>query len=515
MHINRQKRIIFGLGFLVLLQTYFLTNTISAKPVYNPEEDVMDYPYAFNFTFDFGFTNKITMIQRRDKPEDDGSYIYDRSIDKHLRSYRYGLDVNWIQISKFWCKYFGGYPTIGTGIKFTDLEGQGWMGSLLFYFSPQFSYFSNFEFKPKIGLGIVYMNIPLVLQMKIPREEVDEVITNEDGVSYDKMKTVYDDEPPVPVHDDHYRNGIGLETQLGFDLEWRLSPNWVITNSYGIVYIPELESMYEEAAANKEEEREKRKNANLKEYKTWWLFDKDKDIFMFTAGIGVGYMPISSEIEYEFDKTPSSIVKITASFAVKGYDRIAEYGWGLLLKKSAKEYESGDIKDVDVKGLDSVDLNEDRYNTFNVFSINTQWAMKCFDSHAFVLGSEFIFDGANAALIKALKLPNSGALKWGLLVGHDFLYGNFSIGQQLGFYILNSAYSIRLSSIFREIAFVRFNFDYKIASHWVVGVAVRNRLEALYDDMNDPAGAPSFKGDNLYDFSMKVDYPEIYLGYSF
>lgn len=510
----RKKKIRLSIGVMMLIQTFLCWNTLVAKPVYSPEEDPIEYPYTIIAKYDFGFTNELRLVERSEKEGADGKYTYENGIDRYLRVHRFCLDIGWTQISKFWCKYFGGYPKIGFDLKYTDLQGKGYMGSLLLYFSPQFSYLSDFEFKPKIGVGIVYVNIPLVLQKKVPKPELADSGTYENGEAWQRYETVYVDEPYHEKHDEEYRRGIAMEFDFNFDFENRLSENWVLLYGLGFVYIPDFLQMSESAAADRDAEREKTRVDNLYQHRKWWLFNKDTDILMLTFGVGLGYIPAPNDREYDIDELPDSIVKITASYSRKKYDRIAEYNFDKLVEESSKHYVT-DVKDIDVKRIDSVAANQERYESFNVFALQMQWALRICHSHAFVFGNEFIIDNSNAALRRSLGLPGSGAFKWAVSVGHDFMYGRFSFGQHLGFYVLNSVYSSRLSSIFREAAFVRFNIEYRVFDNWLIGAGMRSRVVLLYDDRDDPIESPKFKMSKFYSFSLRVDYPEIYIGYSF
>lgn len=513
----RKKKIRLSIGVMMLIQTFLCLNTLLAKPVYSPEDDPIEYPYTIIAKYDFGYTNELRLLQRTGGDDDkgaDGKYVYDTIIDRHLRAHRICIDIGWTQISKFWCKYFGGYPKIGFDLKYTDLQGTGYIGSLLLYFSPQFSYLSDFQFKPKVGIGIAYVNVPLVLQKKVAKVVVDETGTYDNGTTWRTMKTIYEDEPYHEKHDVEYRRNIALEFDFNFDFENRLSENWVLLHGFGFVYIPDFLQMSESAAADRDEEREKMKVDYAHKHRKWWLFNKDTDIFMLTYGMGLGYIPVPNDREYDIDELPDSTIKITSSYSRKRYDRLAEYNFDKLIEESSKNYVT-DVKDIEVKKIDSVGPNKERYESFNVFALQMQWSLRFYHSHALVLGNEFIIDNSNAALMRSLNQPGLGAFKWAISVGHDFMYGRFSFSQHLGFYILNSVYSSRLSSIFREAAFVRFNIDYKVFDNWFIGAGIRSKLEVLYDDRNDPAGSPKFNITSLYSFSLRLDYPEIYIGYSF
>lgn len=505
MYIIQPKKII-RIVFLLFISGMIINTVLcAAKPVYILEEDYIAYPYSLELDYNFGITNSILQIIHPQNTEG-GGFKYDRRT-RSLLVHTVVLDIGWTQISKNWYKFLHCYPKIGFDVKYSRFENKGNIVSALLYISPQSDYLSAFEFLPHIGVGVAYLNIPVVYPSLIP------LSPNADG------EIEYDEEPQNIIHEVPFRQGVGLEVDLGLNFEIRPHPNWIVKPTLGFVYLPDFSSIAEKEIKNRDNAEPKNED-DISSYRKRLLLSKDTDILLYTFGIGIGYIPNPNRTTYTDEKLTESdsSVKVIFSYSKKRYDRIVEYEWRRLLTELSKNNdnkESADTTKVYSGGPDSEVLDV-RDKMYNVFGINLQWAVKCTNNHAFVFGSEFIFDEANREVMDAIGLVRNSRMKFAIAVGHDFLYGNLSLGQQLGFYIRNSVYSIKLSSWLREIAYLRLSIDYKIKDHWVVGIAIRNRLEILYDDRDKKnSEILPIETQKIYEFRIKMDYPELYIGYAF
>jgi hypothetical protein len=505
--LQRKCRKIIRTIFLFFIHPIIISPLLgAAKPVYVLEEDYIAYPYTVELAYNFGFTNSIFQILRPNIKEG-GAFSCDTRT-KNLIVHTVVLDIGWTQISKAWYNFISCYPKLGFDIKYSRFENKGNIVSALLYMAPQSDYLSVFEFLPQIGLGVAYLNIPVVYPTQIEK-------LNADG------EIEYEEEPQNIMHEVPFRKGIGLELDLGFNFEIRPHPNWIVKPAFGFVYLPDFNRIVKQELDNQTNSESKADQDEVYIYRKRLLLNKDTDILLYTFGIGVSYIPNPNTTTYYTDEelaNNNSSVKITFSYSKKKYDKITEYEWRKLLTDLSKQYEDemNSDKVPTYSNNSNQDLLEVRDEMYDVFGINLQWAIKCTDNHAFVFSSEMIFDQANKALMDALDLVRNSSMKFAFAMGHDFLYGNLSFGQQLGFYIRNSVYSVKLSSWLREIAYLRLNIDYKIKGHWVIGMSIRNRLEILYDDRDKQVNsAISFESERIYEYGIKMDYPEVYIGYAF
>lgn len=511
--ILNKHRIISYLSFVVCIALFPLS--IKSKPVYMPEEDIMKYPFLLGFKYNLGICTDVYQIHINKGPNSDGSYGHSYTI-QNLNVHTFELNLDWIQISRELYKMMNGYPKLGVDFKYNRFENKGYIFSTLLHIVLQTDYLKFFEIMPKIGLGVAYLNLPLAYNKNIKKSRKDA-----DG----KIEYYEEEEPHTEYHDVYFRGGLSPELDIAIDFEFRVNENWLLKPSVGFTYIPDYSSLTEKKQGSTSNGADG--SIDPEKLRRKYLSARDTDVIIYSAGLGLSYAINPSTTSYD-DLAPEAdrtYTKILISYGLKKYDRVAEFLWDSVLKDFSElaNPSPGDGKqlatgqDGNYAKVNSATFDEYLASTrskYSVFCLNLQWAKKFGDSHSLTFMTELIADLVNKKIMDNLGLMRNSSLKFSLGFGHDFIYGNFTFGQQIGFYIPNSAYTLKISSFCREIAFLRLSMDYKIKNHWLVGVAVKNRLEFLYHDGDLKVNNIQLSLKRFYKFDVKLSYPEIYIGYS-
>jgi hypothetical protein len=200
-----------------------------------------------------------------------------------------------------------------------------------------------------------------------------------------------------------------------------------------------------------------------------WNLPKDTDLKIITASIGLGYTPNPSLIRY-----PDMID-----------DKKSRVDIGLLsaFKKLEPPSNVSKRQEEDTDG-------KDKYHY--VGGIYGQCSLQLCGSHAITFAAEWIHDGAAKQALK--KKIKQSALKISLLGGHEFRWGRFLFGQQLGFHLMNNVDN-------EFLLYARLGLDYRLTDSWFVGTSMKAVVltDTGYFSIN----------------SIKKDFIDFRIGYSF
>jgi hypothetical protein len=280
-----------------------------------------------------------------------------------------------------------------------------------------------------MGIGVTYANIPGTNFKDLTPAEEEEVKNN------------------TALAEDFYRQGLHLDLSLALTMKIRLTPHWQLSPSIGFSYMPLITN---------DEPNEKKK-----------YLQKDMDLKMFTASVGLGYTPNPSLIYYPgMEISKRSRVDIGLLSALKKFE---------LLSQTQQQRGNTD--------------GEGKYHY--VVGIYGQWSLQLCNSHAITLATEWIHDGAAKQALKE-KIKTS-ALKISLLGGHEFRWGRLMFGQQLGCNLMNN--------VQEELPlYARIGLDYRLTDSLFVGTSIK---------------AIVLKSDNFLMNSIQKDFIDFRIGYSF
>ncbi len=317
------------------------------------------------------------------------------------------IDVGVLQIRRFFCKHFLFYPKLGLSIDYGWLENKGSLMGCFTYLEPQYNYLARWEVFPSLGIGIVYVSIPGFNFKKLNTEEqgAAERSNASDFVG------------------DFYRQGLHLNLAFALRANIRLTPRWQLSPGIGFSYLPVLEK----------EERGPQQSTSPQ---------RDSTLKTVTASVTLGYTPNPILVHY---------------YPRLGQDKKSRVDISWL--SSFRKPESLRINN------QPIHTNEDNYYYY-VGGIYGQWSLHCIGSHAFTLGTEWIWDGASEQVLKNTYM--NSALKISLLTGHEFRWGKLLFGQQIGYYPVNNCAFHPLMRLY-----VKLGIDYKVTDFLLVGASLR------------------------------------------
>ena len=243
---------------------------------------------------------------------------------------------------------------------------------------------------------------------------------------------------------DPYRSGIGIDVSLGISLKTRLSPHWEVSQTIEYNHILD---------------REDKESDNA--------FNDKKDLKMVTYALGVNYTYNPSTVRY-LPEACTSTVELC------------------LLGTAKKPEKSHDKKD----------------NTYHpVAGIQGLFSLPISAGSALTLANEWRIDWAAKKDLEDKVKTNP--LKISVLVGHRFLLGKLTLGQQLGFYVKDNT-KINGSKPW-EVMYIRLNADFRLAASFFVGASLNIQLNHL-QKKSTGAYERVFKGPNEEFVAVKVGY---------
>jgi hypothetical protein len=287
-------------------------------------------------------------------------------------------------------------------------------------------------------MGVVYANIPGTNFKELDPEDEELMVSD------DVFAEVF------------YLKGIHLDLSLALNVTIRLTPQWQLTPNVGFSYMPLMVSK-----VPNDDVQHPQDNMNLK---------------ILTAGIGLGYTPNPSLVHYpSVPNSPKSRMDIGWLSAPKKFVTVSH--------ESTSTSQSNQQEDTDSEG---------KY--YYVGGIYGQWSLQLCNSHALTLATEWIHDGAAQQTLKHLIKPSP--LKISLLLGHEFRWGKFMFGQQLGVYLMNNVPKEMTIPLY-----ARLGVDYRLTDSLFVGTSLKAIVlsEGNYFSIN----------------SIKKDFIDFRIGYSF
>ena len=345
------------------------------------------------------------------------------------------LDIGVIQIRRSIWKHFNCYPKLGLALNYGHLENKGSLLKGLLYLEPQYDYLARWEIVPRIGVGIAYVNIPGTNFKKLKPEEA-EAIQNNDVFA-----------------EDIYRQGLHLDLSTALVVNIRLTPHWQLSPSISFSYMPAILSQAPNEGKRK--------------------LEVDKNLKIFMTNIGIGYTPNPSLIRYP-DVGNSKKVNVDVSL-LSTFKKIRPTSQQVSLPSKAKQQEDKN--------------NSGKY--YYVGGIYGQWSLQLSRNHAFTLATEWIHDGAAKQALK--EKIRSSAWKSSLLGGHEFRWGKFVFGQQIGFYLTNNDEEFGV--------YTRLGLSYKLLDSWFVGTSLKT--------------IAILQNGDFYLNSLQQDFIDFRIGYSF
>ncbi|MCG8340828.1 MAG: hypothetical protein MI674_06180 [Cytophagales bacterium] len=224
--------------------------------------------------------------------------------------------------------------------------------------------------------------------------------------------------------------GLNLHLLFGLIYNVKITPKWNFTLGLNYNYLPSFS-----------------KNSEKKE---------DSNFSFVSMNIGAGYTPNPSNIAYTRRPRPKqNRVDVGFLSALKGIDQ---------------------------------DQKEKRYYVGGVYG---SYSMQVGGNSALTFTNEWIRDLAAEEKLKKARKSNKNDLKIGLLVGHEFLWGNLIFGQQLGVYVFNPCIPDEFP------LYLRLGLNYRVTKAFFLGINVKHCLE------NDQGSS-----------SVKVDFVDFRVGYS-
>ncbi|MBN8664522.1 MAG: acyloxyacyl hydrolase [Chitinophagales bacterium] len=113
---------------------------------------------------------------------------------------------------------------------------------------------------------------------------------------------------------------------------------------------------------------------------------------------------------------------------------------------------------------------------FGVLGLSLLVSKQTGRTHAFTLGAELYQDNALREQLKADTLQAS-AIKSGLLLGHEFLWGRFIFSQQIGMYLFDQ-------SPYYPVWYHRWGLLYRVRERWLLGFQLKaHKHIALFPDL--------------------------------
>lgn len=330
--------------------------------------------------------------------------------EQRLQIKGFNLDIGVLQIRDFIWKRFHCYPQLGLVFNYGRFENKGYLAGGHIYLAPQYDYLARWEINPSLGVGIVYVNIPG---------------TNFKESNPKHKATVTSDDAPA---ENFYLQGFHLDLSLALAANIRLTPQWQLSPSIGFSYMPRMIGQVPNGG-----EQCPQDSMHLK---------------TFTASIGLGYTPNPSLEHY-----PSLRSNRESSIAI-----------GMLA--APKKLATVSQVSLSASQPNQQEDSNSRGKYYYVGGIYGQWSLQLCNSHALTLATEFIHDGAAQQMLK--HRIKSSPLKMSLLLGHEFRWGKFTFGQQLGFYLMNS--------LFEEMGipvYARLGVAYKLTDVLFVGTSLR------------------------------------------
>lgn len=112
---------------------------------------------------------------------------------------------------------------------------------------------------------------------------------------------------------------------------------------------------------------------------------------------------------------------------------------------------------------------------YYVGGLHGQWSCQLVNNHALTVGTEWVKDwAAKKELDERVKKED---LKVSFLIGHEFLWGKLTFGQQVGAYILNDVITPPFGSFY-----TRLGLDYKLMSFLFIGVGLKTAILPTIED---------------------------------
>ncbi len=276
------------------------------------------------------------------------------------------------------------------------------------------------------------------------------------GVTYAKIpgtnfKNLASEDEEAETSDDAFaedveRQGLHLDLSLALAMHIRLTPHWQLSPSIGYSYMPLM------ADERSDEERQRPQD--------------DTALKIFTASMGLSYTPNPSLIRYP---NPN----------VRGSKKRSRVDIGLLA--APKKFEPPSQEDTDGAG---------KY--YCVGGIYGQGSLQLCNSHALTLATEWIYDGAAKQALK--EKIKSSPLKVGVLLGHEFRWGKFMFGQQIGVYLMNNVQE-------EFPLYAKLGIDYRLTDSLFVGTSLKATVLP--------------QGEYFSIKSIKRDLIDFRIGYSF
>ncbi len=121
-------------------------------------------------------------------------------------------------------------------------------------------------------------------------------------------------------------------------------------------------------------------------------------------------------------------------------------------------------------------INNTSSERFSVLGLSILMSKQTGRTHAFTLGAELYQDNALQAQLKADTITAS-AIKSGLLLGHEFLWGRFIFSQQIGIYLFDQ-------SPYYPAWYHRWGLLYRFQQRWMAGFQLKaHKHIALFPDL--------------------------------
>jgi|688.fasta_scaffold20475_3 hypothetical protein len=440
------QRILFQLSIVLLVlhvcpvqaqngatsnQAYNARGQSKAHQKQHQQDAWFTFPYTISISPYLGLTQEIPQLLRRHDTEKE---------EQRLRIKGFNLDIGVLQIRDFIWKHFHCYPQLGLAFNCGWLENKGYLVGGHIYLAPQYDYLARWEINPRLGVGIIYANIPGT-NFKEPSSQHEATVKG-DGV----------------FAENPYLQGFHLDLSLALAATIRLTPRWKLSPSLGFSYMPRMIGQ-----VPNDGEKYSQDSMHLK---------------IFTASIGFGYTPNPSLVHYpSLRGSRESRIAIGLLAAPKKLATVSQVS---LSESQPNQQEYEDTE------------SEGKYDY--VGGIYAQWSLQLYNSHALTLATEFIHDGVAQKMLK--HHIKSSPLKISLLLGHEFSWGKFMFGQQLGVYLMNN-----LPKEMAVPVYARLGVTYKLTDTLFVGTS----LKAIV----------LLEGDHFSIKSIKKDFIDFRIGYLF
>ena len=217
------------------------------------QDDWVFFPYTIKIGPCLGATSSILQVLNIKKEKGESSCLTNPFLIVGG-----SIDVGVVQIRRFICKHFHCYPKLGLMVNYGRLQEKGSLVGGLVYLEPQHDYLAKWGLFSRLGVGIVYADIPT--------QNAQHNLSSNDIEKY-SLPNLY------------------LELALALGVNVRLTPHWQLSPSIGCGYLYSWD-----------------RKRRFEEY--------SEDINTFTGSIALGYTPNPSIKRYNTGHGKSSRIDV-------------------------------------------------------------------------------------------------------------------------------------------------------------------------------------------------------------